>query len=189
MVGMTGIYRLIQVMTVNELPKLLDWGSVCSVIHLATNYGRDDDAEINNCNFNLPSKFLDLCNEYNVPAFLNADSFYSDLPESYSYLKEYRKSKRSFRDYAVENTSDTNATKFINLLIFHMYGLNDSPGKFVHDMLDLISKNAKDIDLTDGNQSRDFIYIDDVIEAFYSILCNTDRLEEGYSSFDVCTNN
>ena len=173
--------------SVDDLRHLLEWASIDSVIHLATNYGRNDEDEINLCNFILPVKLLELCNENNVPAFLNADSFFSDLPDSYPYLKEYRKSKLNFRNHGINSTNAGN-TKFLNLRIFHMYGPNDGPGKFVNDMMEMISKNVNEIDLTDGMQLRDFVYIKDVVNAFYLVFMHSDQIKENYASFDVCTN-
>ena len=96
-----------------------------SIIHLATDYGNREESEVKNCNFNLPTKLLDIAFLKGIP-FINADSFFSDLPDDYPYLKEYRFWKRSFRDYAKEKSNSKNNT-FINMRIFHMFGPNDSP--------------------------------------------------------------
>ena len=49
--------------------------------------------------------------------------------------------------------------------------------------------NVEKIDLTEGTQTRDFIYIDDVIEVYQVILKNLDKLSLGQvSSFEVGTN-
>ena len=49
---------------------------------------------------------------------------------------------------------------------------------------DFQSKKTK-IELTDGNQKRDFIYIDDVVEAFICVLKNSSN--QGFFEYEVGT--
>ena len=172
---------------VTDLDSLIDWATVDAVMHLATNYGRDGSAALEMCNVELPKKLLALSQQFGVPNFINADSFFSDVSKSYPYLQEYRESKLRFREFA-RASAGSDDTKVINLRIFHMYGPNDNKGKFVHEMLELIKSNAAEIDLTNGTQLRDFVYIDDVVDAFYCIVHNASLLDCGFMSFDVCTN-
>jgi len=172
---------------VTDLASLIDWTTVDAVVHLATNYGRNGSAALEMCNVELPKKLLSLSQQFGVPNFLNADSFFSDVSISYPYLKEYRESKLRFREFA-KASADSYDTKVINLRIFHMYGPNDNKGKFVHEMLELIRSNAVEIDLTNGTQLRDFVYIDDVVDAFCCIIRNAGSLGCGFTGFDICTN-
>jgi len=172
---------------VTDLDSLIDWATVDAVMHLATNYGRDGSAALEMCNVELPKKLLALSQQFGVPNFINADSFFSDVSIFYPYLQEYRESKLRFREFARASAGSYD-TKVINLRIFHMYGPNDNKGKFVHEMLELIRSNAVEIDLTNGAQLRDFVYIDDVVDAFYCIVRNASSLSRGFTSFDICTN-
>lgn len=171
---------------VTDLDSLIDWAKVDAVMHLATNYGRNGSGALEICNVELPKKLLALSQKLGVPNFINADSFFSDVSKSYPYLQEYRESKLRFREFAKLSTGSYD-TKVINLRIFHMYGPNDNEGKFVHDFLELIRGNAVEIDLTNGAQLRDFVYIDDVVDAFYCIVRNASSLGCGFTSFDICT--
>lgn len=173
---------------VNELSDLVDWSQIGAIIHLATSYGRGDSLAVETCNVELPKKLLSLSQSFGVTSFLNADSFFSDVDISYPYLKEYRESKRRFREFA-RVSAESHHTKIINLRIFHMYGPHDKPGKFVHDMLTSIRGNETEIFLTDGQQRRDFIHVEDVANAFICVLRNVNRIEGQFRSFDVGTNN
>ena len=67
--------------------------------------------------------------------------------------------------------------KFFPLIIvrlFQVYGPNDNKEKIVPFILDGCFKN-KEFNLTEGYQSRDFCYIDDVTRAIILILTNNKK--------------
>jgi nucleoside-diphosphate-sugar epimerase len=47
-------------------------------------------------------------------------------------------------------------------------------------IIESILNNAKKINLTEGEQERDFIYIDDVVDAFITIIKNIENLRKGF---------
>ena len=169
-----------------DLGALVNWETVDAVVHLATNYGRSGSEALEMCNVDLPTELLNLSQQFDIPNFINADTFFSDLPVSYTHLREYRESKLRFREFA-RSSAGFHKTKVVNLRIFHMYGPNDAQGKFVQEMLELISSNVASIDLTNGVQKRDFVYIDDVVEAFLCVLTRSEKISTGFTGFDVCT--
>jgi nucleoside-diphosphate-sugar epimerase len=65
-----------------------------------------------------------------------------------------------------------NQIQFINVLLQHMYGPHDAATKFTTHVLRSCRSNMSRLDLTAGEQLRDFIYIDDVVDA-YDILVNS----------------
>ena len=58
---------------------------------------------------------------------------------------------------------------FFNILLENFYGENEPKDRFIHYLINKL-KNNEDIDLTDGKQKRDFVYIEDVIEALNLII-------------------
>ena len=58
-----------------------------------------------------------------------------------------------------------------------MYGPGDEESKFTAYILNSCLKNVESIDLTHGNQTRDMIYIDDVISAIQAIINNIKDLK------------
>jgi nucleoside-diphosphate-sugar epimerase len=55
----------------------------------------------------------------------------------------------------------------------HFYGPNDDTGKFVSYVVRSLLNKVDAISLTAGNQKRDFIYIDDAVNAIITILRTT----------------
>ena len=67
-----------------------------------------------------------------------------------------------------------------------MYGENDSMKKFIPFIINEIKNNVPYIDLTEGDQKRDFIFVDDVVNAFEIVMNSCHRLPN-YENFDVGT--
>ena len=80
--------------------------------------------------------------------------------------------------------------KSVNLKLDHFYGPNDSSIKFVARTVEQLRNNVTEINLTEGSQTRDFIYITDVLSAFDCILSNTDKLsDEHLNTFEAGSDN
>ena len=75
----------------------------------------------------------------------------------------------------------------VNVALEHFYGPYDDNTKFVSYIIDNILNNAKKIDLTEGDQERDFIYIDDVVDAFITIMKNIEKCREGFQRYEIGT--
>jgi nucleoside-diphosphate-sugar epimerase len=58
-----------------------------------------------------------------------------------------------------------------------MFGPGDSAAKFTTHVIRRCIEQAQKLELTPGEQQRDFIYIDDVVSAYSTILDNLQRLE------------
>jgi nucleoside-diphosphate-sugar epimerase len=79
--------------------------------------------------------------------------------------------------------------KCFNVVLEHFYGPGDDTSKFVTWVIRELLTNVDHIDLTLGEQKRDFIYIDDVVSAFIAIIENESRFKKGFHQFEVGTNN
>lgn len=137
------------------------------LIHTACNYGRGNDnhKEILNTNINLGVELINLCEKFNVPLFINT---HSTLPRD---LNIYSSSKHEFCDILKKRKGPT---KILNFIFDHMYGPNDDENKFVLFLIKKILKNES-IQLTKCEQKRDFIYIDDLVEAYFIAVENFDN--------------
>lgn len=80
----------------------------------------------------------------------------------------YAASKASALDFGV-NVAKDNDIPFIHLRLFGVYGEGEYSKRLLPDVYKNLSQNNK-VKLTSGTQIRDWIYIDDVIEALYCIL-------------------
>ena len=68
--------------------------------------------------------------------------------------------------------------------IFHMFGENDSSSKFIPYLINKIIKEESFIDMTLGMQTRDFIYVKDVVSAYDIVIKNELNLTN-YQEFEV----
>lgn len=156
-----------------------------SVIHTATNYRRNNEPIKNvlESNVVLPAVLFSFCEKYGVDSFLNTDSFINNTnKKEYKYLQDYALSKKHALEWL---KLQQRRCKLINMLIFHLYGPEDAMSKFVPQIMDQLVKN-EDIDLTPGEQTRDFIYIDDVANAYKTVL-SIQSGDQSFQEFDVGT--
>jgi nucleoside-diphosphate-sugar epimerase len=68
-----------------------------------------------------------------------------------------------------------------------MYGPNDAPNKFVPQIVKKLQENEPYIDITQGEQTRDFIFIDDVVSSYSYVLKSYLTLPIGYIEYQVGT--
>lgn len=157
------------------------------IIHTATNYGRNNTfpSEVLHANLLFPLSLLEAAVNNNVDLFINTDSYFNKPNQTYTALLNYSLSKKSLNiwfDYFKKKV------KIINLRLEHLYGDFDSDTKFVENIIQNIAiKNIEKINLTYGQQKRDFIFVDDVCNAFLTILENYDKHIFNYLTFEAGT--
>jgi nucleoside-diphosphate-sugar epimerase len=138
------------------------------VINTVTNYGKKDRkiSSIVDTNLIFGLKLLEQSIENNVKVFINTDTLLQRDINSYAL------SKAQLVDW-MKFLSNKN-TKMVNIKIEHMYGVFDDENKFIYWLINQLKQNKEEIDLTSGVQRRDFIYIDDVVDAYKTIIENLD---------------
>jgi CDP-paratose synthetase len=173
----------------DELKKIFDENRIYAIIHAATIYRRSVNEPIDillETNILMPAKLYELANLYNVDIFINSDSFFNDSRYKYNYLADYTLSKRHALDWL---KLMCNKCKLINMKMFHMFGPHDSPTKFFPNIISQLNSNVPNIDVSPGEQKRDFIYIDDVVSAYKAVLDKRDLLIDPFHEFEVGTGN
>ncbi|NDC48945.1 MAG: NAD(P)-dependent oxidoreductase [Micrococcales bacterium] len=135
------------------------------IIHCATNYGRhsEGDGTILQTNVSFPLELLNLAIRKRVKAFINIDTVLPALHNRYSLTKH------QFAQWA-KLVARQSEIKFVNIKMHNVYGPRDDKEKFSSWIINECINNTKVIDLTDGTQERDFIYIYDVISALRLIV-------------------
>ena len=155
--------------------------SISVVVHCATDYGHTGSIyNVFETNLQFPVKLLSLSTKYDIPFFINTDTFLDKR------ISPYALSKTHLNEWMSSIVKDD--CKIINVVVHHIYGPYDNEHKFIHKITKQLLDNALDIKLTNGKQQRDFIYIDDVVDAFLCIIEKLDNFELDDYSFEVGTN-
>lgn len=143
--------------------------AVDTIIHCATCYGRDNEnsSKIIDANVIFPLKLLETATVFKTKKFINTDTFSHSIIGD--LLPRYNLTKKQFLDWG-KLISDCKEISFINMRLEHLYGPGDSDKKFVSNVINSCLNNVPELLLTSGQQKRDFIYIDDAVSAFLSVL-------------------
>ncbi len=135
------------------------------VIHTATCYGVNiEQAAVTiDTNVCFSTNVLDHAVKSGVKYFFNIDTALN------KYINAYALSKHQFREwckfYAINKK-----IKIVNIPLQHFFGPFDTENKFVSFLMNSCLNNVPEINLTGGEQIRDFIYIEDVITALMIIF-------------------
>lgn len=157
------------------------------VVHTATDYGRGHGNEIAilECNLFFSLRLLELAKQYGVKCFINTDTFFNTSSKIQSHLRTYTVSKRQFVEWLKLSEEKINIA---NMKLHHVYGEHDDKRKFVPWLLRQLRENKSKVELTEGSQLRDFIYVKDVVSAYLKIIENI-QIITGYNDFIVSSGN
>ena len=149
-------------------------------MHCATDYGRKITSPLSviESNLILPLKLLHGAYCAGVPVFINTDTVLDKRINGYSL------SKHQFSQW-LETYS--NRIAGINVALQHFYGPGDDQTKFATHIIAALLRNDERIALTPGEQKRDFIFIDDGVQALMEIVDKSAALGVGYHDFQVGT--
>lgn len=138
---------------------------IACILHCATDYGRKavSRSSIIEANLVLPLRLLEAAIQHGTPFFVNTDTVLDKRVSAYSL------SKQQFRDWLASLSTSIHG---INVALEHFYGPGDDATKFVGEMVRRLLAGDPRIALTPGEQQRDFVYIDDVVDAFALILAH-----------------
>lgn len=161
--------------------------NIFSIIHTATVYKKNSNNVLPmfKTNIELPINLSQLAVQYNVELFINTDTFFNNKKYKYSYLKDYTLSKRHSLEW-IKILIDNSRCKLVNMKLHHVYGHGDSLNKFVPFLIQNLKKNIKSLDMTQGEQIRDFIYINDVVDAYHIVLNSCLKLNS-FQEFEIGT--
>jgi len=165
-----------------DLKEVLINKKIDCILHCATHYGRKeiDPLQTIEANLLLPLKLLHASKNTKVFSFINTDTVLDKR------ISHYSLSKGQFVDWLKFYSEEY---IIVNLALEHFYGPGDDSTKFSSFIInELMDNKEKNIDLTKGQQKRDFIYIDDVISAFEILLSKLKKMENSFHHFEVGTN-
>ena len=164
-----------------DLAQIFEQNSFDIILHCATNYGRRDIDPFNilEANLILPLKLIELGVKYGVKYFINTDTIIDKR------ISKYSLSKSQFKEWLKLYADRIGC---INVALEHFYGPGDDDSKFVSYIIKQLISKQTTIELTPGDQKRDFIYVDDVVSAFELIISNVERFIPGYYDFQIGSN-
>lgn len=153
--------------------------NIDAIIHTATFYGRQNEAvkTIAHANLFVPFELLDKAIVNGCSTFINTDTVLD------RFVSTYALTKNQFREWLYLRR---NEIKIVNMQLEHFYGPDAPDTNFITAMIKRLKQNEPNIDLTAGEQLRDFIYIDDVVAAYKTVLGKL-PLRDDYSEFQVST--
>ena len=166
----------------DELEKPFKKTKINHVIHTASCYGRNNETvpTIIEANVLFPLKIAELAFDFNVDTFFNTDTIL------YEYLNYYALSKKQCADLLMMlSRTKNNVTKFINMKVEHLYGPYDDESKFVTQIIRKCLRNVDEIKLTKGEQKRDFIFVDDAVNAYMTVLRKHNELSKNHINIPV----
>jgi nucleoside-diphosphate-sugar epimerase len=155
--------------SLNAIKNLFNKEPIDYIIHTATFYGRNDEniEQIANTNLFMPFRLLDLAVKQHIKVFINTDTVLDRSVSAYALTKAQFKEWLYFR---------CNEIKTINMQLEHFYGYGCNTSNFVTAMIECLKNNEPVIDLTWGEQQRDFVYYEDVISAFEILIDKNDTV-------------
>lgn len=161
--------------------------NIDAIIHTATCYGKNKErvSQILEANTLFPLKLLELAINYKVKSFLNTDTYFNKGKIPYQGLPFYSLSKYQFMNWGKELATVNHKIRFINIYLEHPFGEDDNSSKFTSYIIKSCLDNAKKLDLTQGEQKRDFIYIDDIISAYTLLLSKSLEKETFYQEYQL----
>jgi nucleoside-diphosphate-sugar epimerase len=146
------------------------------VIHTACSYGRNGEStlQVIDSNIRFGALILTALNDLEKKiSFINTGTV---LPRGVSL---YAQTKIQFEEIGsfIANRLNRNI-QFINIKLQHMYGPGDDISKFTSYVINACKNAVPSLPLTLGEQKRDFIYIDDVVEAYIKVFENLSKLDK-----------
>lgn len=161
-----------------RLERVFEERSFDLILHCATNYGRRvlDPIQVLEANLILPVRLIELGAEHGIRCFVNTDTIIDKR------ISQYSLSKSQFKEWLALYSERICC---VNVALEHFYGPGDDDSKFLSSIIKKLISNAPGIDLTPGEQKRDFIYIDDVLEAFLAIVLRHRTDDRGYHCYEV----
>mgnify|MGYP001279201926 CR=1 FL=1 len=171
----------LSIYNINNIKKIFVDKNIETIIHLSTNYGRKNETvkEIVNTNVLFPTDLIEVAIENGLKNFINTDTS-ARIDNSF-----YASSKKAFLNilYCFHKKNKIN---IMNFQPEYIYGPGDDSTKFIPFAIENILCN-KAVNATNGDQKRDFIFIDDLVDAYELAIDLNPKLKWNSINFEVGT--
>ena len=138
------------------------------IVHAACSYGRRGESLTATLDANVR---LGLFLLEEALALRHLVTFVNTGTVLHSNVSSYTLSKNQFAAWGKQIVEASKGKlQFIHVLLQHMYGPGDDASKFTTYVLKACQDHRPQLELTAGEQQRDFVYIDDVVSAYGVIV-------------------
>ena len=166
--GREGAFALGRCNSEQEVEEFISSIEPDAVIHTACAYGRQGESlvTINDSNHRFGLMLLQSVLTLKKPVtFINTGTVLEANVSPYALTKhQFAQWGRFLASQAAHQLG------FVNVLLQHMFGPGDDPSKFTTHVIRTCRRNEPMLKLTAGDQTRDFIYIDDVVSAYATLI-------------------
>ena len=161
-------------------PELPNCKAIDAVINCAVCYGQNRESwtALMEANLLYPMRVFQWAAQNNVKYFINTGTSITHM------INPYTLSKKQFVQWGKLGAEQW-PIHFVNIVLEHFCGPHESENNFLTMLLHRIARHEDHIDLTGGMQLRDFIYIDDVIAAYQSLLKHLPEIQEASCDIPV----
>jgi nucleoside-diphosphate-sugar epimerase len=170
--------RVVRASEPEEIAAVVREATPDAIVHTACSYGRKGESALDVMDANmrlgivLLQAVVDRKSLVDTPPILFMNTGTVLEPG----VSLYALSKRQFSAWgATLAASSPQRLRFIDIRLQQMYGPGDDCSKFITHVIETCRKNEPSLELTEGEQLRDFIYIDDVVQAYDRILNRQDQ--------------
>lgn len=173
-----GTVKVMRASTPGEITTAVREAMPDAIVHTACSYGRRGESalDVMDANIRLGIALLqgvldrDSLKDEPSTLFMNTGTVLEPGVSLYAL------SKTQFSAWGASVASSTpQRLKFIDIRLQQMYGPGDDGSKFITHVIEACRQNVPSLALTKGEQLRDFIHIDDVVQAYDSILEKRDQ--------------
>lgn len=135
------------------------------LINLCCRYISNDiqENEIYDANFETPKVVFEKFVTLGIRKHITIDT---SLPRN---VNVYSKAKGKYADYLFDYSKSNDRIKIINVKLENYYGIGEPSNRFIPNTI-IKLKNNDDIQLTKGDQKRDFIFAEDVIDILSKLI-------------------
>jgi nucleoside-diphosphate-sugar epimerase len=140
-----------------------------------------DICQIMDANVIFPLKLLECAYKNGCKKFINAGVF---IPNE--YIDSYYYSKKIFLDSMLEYSKHL---QVVDVHLQMLYGKNSSDTQFISKVILGFFNGIECLNLTKGLQKRDFIYIDDAVNAFDVIVESLGLFQRKYTKIELGNGN
>jgi len=165
-----------------------DFEKIHAVVHTATVYGRNQEkvTEVFAGNTVFPLSLLQAAVDFQSEIFINTDTYFNKGEVLYNYLSGYCLSKRHFGEWG-QMVAQSGKICFANIRLEHLFGAGDADSKFTTYVIQQCLKNVPQLELTPGEQMRDFIHVEDAVSAYVLLLEKACQQGDRYLEYELGT--